>query len=86
MLLNNLFYNFFIFRDKNGNQSVFQPIAVIEHLGKISKSGSSYGHYICDVKQHLTNQWYRTNDSTDPVQLGSADVSNCGYIILYSRK
>ena len=66
------------FRDKNGNQNVYQPISVIEFLGNISETGSTYGHYICDVRPHSSQKWYRTNDSTDPVQLRTTDVSKNG--------
>ena len=74
-----------IFRDKNGQQSFYEPIAVIEYMGNLTKHGQSKGHYICDIKHFSTKEWYRTNDGTNPTELGSASVSKQGYVILYSR-
>ena len=49
-------------RDNQGEQCFYEPVAVIEYLGNLSQMGQSTGHYICDVKQVSTKQWYRTND------------------------
>ena len=72
-------------RDNYGEQCFYEPVAVIEYIGNFNHLGQSSGHYICDVKKFPTKQWYRTNDSTDPVRIDLEDVSRYGYIILYSR-
>ena len=74
-----------ICRDNQGEQCFYEPVAVIEYLGNLNQMGQSAGHYICDVKQVSTKQWYRTNDSTDPVRIDLEDVSKYGYIVLYSK-
>ena len=58
---------------------------MITHEGSLREAGDFGGHYTCDVKYHLTNEWYRTNDSKDPVKIGSLDVSSYAYVVLYKR-
>ena len=45
----------------------------------------SRGHYICDVKDKLSNCWFRTNDNCDPVPINVDDVSKYGYVILLKK-
>ena len=75
----------FLFRDANGADSWYQAISVIEHKGLIDKSGVSTGHYTCDVKEKISNQWFRTNDDSFPTQIDVDDVSRHGYAILLKK-
>ena len=76
---------FFNFRDSNGSDAWYEPIGVIEHKGKLGESGLSGGHYVCDVKEKYSKQWFRTNDDCMPVQISSSEVSKQGYAILLRR-
>ena len=72
-------------RDKQGQDGFYEPIAVIEYLGKLSSTGLSRGHYTCDVRQFPTEEWYRTNDSTVPSKICQDEVSKYGYVVLFRR-
>ena len=72
-------------RDANGTDAWYEPVGVIEHKGRLSNSGSSSGHYVCDVKETSSKQWFRTNDDCLPIQIDSTDVSKKGYAILLKR-
>ena len=76
---------FLICRDEGGFQTWYEPISVIEYRGRLTNTGESQGHYICDVKDVNSNSWYRTNDNCDPVEIQSSDVSKSGYVILFKR-
>ena len=76
---------FCLCRDIDGNHQFYQPIAVIEYTGQLSNSGEFTGHYTCDVKEYLTNNWYRTNDSKIPKRISSSDVSKLGYVVLFKH-
>ena len=73
------------FSDDIGDQEFYEPIAIIEHRGMIKRTGGSAGHYICDVKDSSSDNWFRTNDDCDPVQIEVDSVSKGGYVILYKR-
>ena len=73
----------FICRDEGGFQTWYEPISVIEYRGRLTSTGQSQGHYICDVKDVVSNSW--TNDNCDPVQIQSSNVSQSGYVILFKR-
>ena len=64
----------------------YEPIACIEFQGEVSKTGTSKGHYICDVKDHSSGEWFRTNDNKEPEQILDSEVSSCSYVVLYKRK
>ena len=81
----NIKLNCSFFRDVQGNQHFYEAIAVIEYHGQISKSGSSAGHYTCDIKHYQSKNWYRTNDSKNPIRIKDADVSCYGYVVLFHR-
>ena len=49
--------------------AIYEPIAVIEHMGRITDRKTSEGHYICDVKDKKSDKWHRTNDSKIPVMI-----------------
>ena len=75
----------YIFRDATGSQVWYEAISVIEHMGGLSSTGESGGHYICDVKDKASNRWFRTNDDRTPVQIRTSDVSENGYVVLFKR-
>ena len=58
---------------------------MIEYQGRVTTTGHSDGHYICDVKDVNTKRWFRTNDNCDPVPIEDCDVSNYGYVVLFKR-
>ena len=64
----------------NEENFFFEPIAVIEHHGDVSR-----GHYTCDVKEKETGYWYRTNDNLMPELISPASVSKFGYVALFKR-
>ena len=66
--------------------SHYAPISVVTHYGNLGSDGHSEGHYICDVKNKLSNTWYRTNDSKIPMMISIKDVSKTAYVVLYKRK
>ena len=76
---------FLICRDEGGFQTWYEPISVIEYQGRLTRTGVSQGHYICDIKDVNTNTWFRTNDNQDPVQIRSSSVSKKGYVVLFKR-
>ena len=73
------------YRDSTDKVSKFEAVSVIEFQGSVSSSGRSQGHYICDIKERSTQQWYRTNDNNHPVPIEVEDVSQMGYVILYRK-
>ena len=60
-------------------------MAVIEFQGTVSSAGNSNGHYICDVKDKLSDGWFRTNDNKIPIPITVNDISQAAYVILYRR-
>ena len=76
---------FYILRDEGGFQTWFEARAVIEYSGRLTSTGESRGHYFCDVKDKQTNSWFRTNDNSNPVKIGIAEVSKNGYAFLFQR-
>ena len=75
----------FLLRDAGGSQVWYEPISVIEYIGRLSPTGESDGHYVCDIKQNTSNFWFRTNDDSSPAQKSSSDVSQNGYVVLFKR-
>ena len=73
------------FRDSEGFQDWYEAISVIEYNGRLSPTGESEGHYTCDIKENISNIWFKTNDSRDPIQIRVSDVSEHGYVVLYKR-
>ena len=63
----------------------YEALSVIEFKGTLNNDGESQGHYLCDVKDKITNQWFRTNDNRDPISIRPSDVSQNGYVVLYKR-
>ena len=73
-----------LFRDFHGTTGCFETIAVIEFMGNLQSTGSSSGHYRCDVKNN--NLWFRTNDNSIPILIDEDEVSKQGYVILLKKK
>ena len=73
------------FRDSEGFLKLYEAIAVIEYHGQVSASGTSAGHYTCDVKDNLSSSWFRTNDDRDPFPIDVSDVTQNGYVVLFKR-
>ena len=72
-------------RDSKGIENSFEVVAVIEYQGQVTASGHSDGHYICDVKDKNSKQWYRTNDDCSPKLMNVSEVTQNGYVFLYRR-
>ena len=65
---------------------MYECIGVIEFDGRLSTSGQSGGHYTCDIKERMSNMWFKTNDEQEPISIQVADVSKYAYIVLLKRK
>ena len=75
----------YLSRDSVGVEAWYQPISVIEFKGTLSPNGDSHGHYLCDIKDKITNSWYRTSDEIKPIPIAETDVSKFGYVVLFKR-
>ena len=73
-------------RDAGEYDAWYEPTAVIEFRGSLRSTGESQGHYICDLKDKMSNLWFRTNDNCDPIPISNEDVSQYGYVVLFKRK
>ena len=73
-----------MFRDDCDHLIQYEPVAVIEYQGHVSRQGDSEGHYICDIKDRLTG-WFRTNDNKVPIPIEFEEVSDLAYVILYRK-
>ena len=69
-----------------GNEAIFEPICVMNHIGRMTEDGRSSGHFTADVKNQITNTWFHTSDSDRPIPIFETDVTKRGYIILYKKK
>ena len=72
-------------RDAGGEVSGYEAVAVIEYQGTLSRAGDSQGHYICDIKDNDSKQWFRTNDNHTPVHIETSEVSKKAYAVLFKR-
>ena len=72
-------------RDWSGMYANFEPIALVEHQGHLSQDGETQGHYICDLEDKETLQWFRTNDNQNPVQIELKSVTQKPVVILYKK-
>ena len=77
--------NIFFSRDRSGTESNFEPLAIIEHRGRMTSDGDGQGHYICDVKHKNTQNWFRTNDNENPLLISISNVSKRGVVVLYKK-
>ena len=73
------------YRDSEGNQQFYEPIALIEYTGNMENFGEFRGHYKCYIRHFSSKDWYLTNDSDDPVMINTTDVSRYGYVVLFHR-
>ena len=69
-----------------GHLNLYECIGVIECDGRLSTSGQSGGHYTCDIKERMSNMWFKTNDEQEPRQIQVKDVSEYAYIVLLKKK
>ena len=79
------FISRFYCRDATGSKAWYEPISVEEFRGRLHPDGSSEGHYVCDVKENLSNQWFRTNDANLPIPISASEVSKLAYVVLFNR-
>lgn len=75
----------YYFRDMNADQRWFEPIALIQHQGNMTRDGKGEDHFICDVKENRSQTWYRTNDNRDAIPIYSDDVTKTPSIVLYKN-
>ena len=73
------------YRDTTNQVAQFEAVSIIEFQGSLRSSGESQGYYICDIKDHSTNRWFRTNDNNNPIPIDIEDVSKFAYVILYRK-
>ena len=73
------------FRDASGCNGQYEAISIIEFDGNLTSYGESSGHYTCDIKENISNTWYRTNDERPPLPIGLSDVTQYGYVVLLKR-
>ena len=71
--------------DINGKSALFSPIAIIHHTGNVRGETTS-GHYRADVKNKVTNSWFRTSDNELPTELSANRLTQMGYIFLYKKQ
>ena len=73
------------YRDRSGNYSTFEPIALVEHQGHLSQDGETQGHYICDLEDKETLKWFRTNDNQIPIPIELSNVTKHPVVTLYKK-
>ena len=73
-------------RDTSERNSEYEAVAIVENKGSVRRTGASVGHYVCDVKDKLSQQWFKTNDNKNPINIGLDDVSKHAYVVLYKIK
>ena len=71
--------------DNSGNIGYFDPIAVIDHIGSVSPTGDSDGHYLCDIKTK-EGKWMHTDDNRIPIEIRSRKVTKQGTVVLYHKR
>ena len=70
--------------DSYNTSATFQIIGIIFHVGNVSSNQSS-GHYMADVRHSSDSVWYRTSDSSDPIELSTSGLTDTGYIYMFKR-
>merc|ERR1711936_1329938 len=70
--------------DFNGRTAQFEPISIIHHIGHVI-GNRTQGHYLADVKNKITNSWFRTSDNAPPEDITEIGLTKMGYIILYKK-
>ena len=72
-------------RDRSSTYSTFEPIALVEHQGHLSRDGETQGHYICDLEDKETLKWFRTNDNQIPMPVELRNVTKNPVVTLYKK-
>ena len=70
--------------DANGRSAQFVPISIIHHIGNVI-GNTTHGHYLADVKNKVTNRWFRTSDNAPPEDITEIGLTKMGYIFLYKK-
>ena len=70
--------------DVNGRTAQFEPISIIHHIGHVI-GNTTQGHYLADVKNKVTNSWFRTSDNAPPEDITEIGLTKMGYIFLYKK-
>ena len=78
-------YNCDCYRDEIGTESGYEPLAIIEHQGQMTKKGEGQGHYICDIRNKEDQLWYRTNDNHNPVPISINNVTKHPVVVLFKK-
>lgn len=68
--------------DSNGVSGTLMLIAVIHHDG-VSVDNETSGHYMADILDPQTQQWFSTSDDQTPALVNQP--SNEGYIYIYKK-
>ena len=82
----NIFNIFSSFRDWDGSEANFSPCAIVEHKGHMLDDRETSGHYICDIEDKQTGQWFRTNDNQIPVQIDLESVTKKPVVIMFRKQ
>ena len=72
-------------REWSGMYANYEPIALVEHQGHLSQDRETQGHYICDLEDKETLQWFRTNDNQIPIPIELEIVTKNPVVILYKK-
>lgn len=72
-----------VIHDIDNNSAEFQPISVIHHSGYVTDSRDTRGHYMADIYDVSSSQWYQTSDDEKPLSINKP--ADNGYIIIYRR-
>ena len=75
-----------IFRDWSGHYSNFFPCALVEHMGNQLEDGETSGHYVCDIEDEETGQWFRTNDNSLPIKINKESATKKPVVIMFKRE
>ena len=72
-----------VIHDIDNNSAEFQPISVIHHSGYVTNNRDTRGHYMADIFDVGSSQWYQTSDDEKPLPIN--EPAENGYIIIYRR-
>ena len=72
-----------VIHDIDNNSAEFQPISVIHHSGYVTNNRDTRGHYMADIYDVGSSQWYQTSDDERPLPISKPSAN--GYIIIYRR-
>ena len=69
--------------DSMGGSGILEPVAVIHWDGVVLPEGGTQGHYMADILDPQTRQWFYTSDYQRPQPVDQP--SSQGYIFIYKR-